>query len=48
MQLALTSPEDTIIVGFNVVPDDKARSLAEARGVEGALRDLEAKLAGPK
>ena len=27
--MALTSPEDTIIVGFNVVPDDRARALAE-------------------
>src|SRR5262249_46649071 len=27
--LALTSPEDTIIVGFNVVPDDRAHALAE-------------------
>jgi translation initiation factor IF-2 len=34
VQLALTSPEDTIIVGFNVVPDDRARSLAEERGVQ--------------
>ena len=25
VQLALTSPQDTIIVGFNVVPDDRAR-----------------------
>jgi translation initiation factor IF-2 len=32
--LALTSPDDTIIVGFNVVPDDRARSLAEERGVQ--------------
>ncbi|MBY0528143.1 MAG: translation initiation factor IF-2 [Gemmataceae bacterium] len=32
--LALTSPDDTIIVGFNVVPDDRARALAEERGVE--------------
>ena len=32
--LALTSPEDTIIVGFNVVPDDRARALAEERGVQ--------------
>ena len=29
VQLALTSPQDTIIVGFNVVPDDRARALAE-------------------
>jgi translation initiation factor IF-2 len=32
--LALTSPDDTIIVGFNVVPDDRARALAEERGVQ--------------
>ncbi len=32
--LALTSPGDTIIVGFNVVPDDRARALAEDRGVQ--------------
>jgi translation initiation factor IF-2 len=34
VQLALTSPEDTIIVGFNVVPDDAAKSLAEERGIQ--------------
>jgi len=33
VQLALTSPEDTIIVGFNVVPDDRALTLAEEKGV---------------
>jgi translation initiation factor IF-2 len=33
VQLALTSPLDTMILGFNVVPDDRARSLAEERGV---------------
>jgi translation initiation factor IF-2 len=33
VQLALTSPEDTIIVGFNVVPDDRAMALAEEKGV---------------
>ena len=32
--LALTSPEDTIIVGFNVVPDDRALALAEEKGVK--------------
>jgi translation initiation factor IF-2 len=32
--LALTSPEDTIIVGFNVVPDERARALAEERGIQ--------------
>ena len=31
VQLALTSPEDTIIVGFNVVPDDRALRLAEEK-----------------
>jgi translation initiation factor IF-2 len=34
VQLALTSPEDTIIVGFNVIPDDRAKQLAEERGVQ--------------
>lgn len=34
VQLALTSPEDTLIVGFNVVPDERARSLAEERGIQ--------------
>jgi len=34
VQLALTSPEDTLILGFNVVPDDRARALAEERGVQ--------------
>jgi translation initiation factor IF-2 len=33
VQLALTSPEDTLIVGFNVVPDNAAKELAESRGV---------------
>lgn len=32
--LALTSPEDTLIIGFNVVPDDRARTLAEEKGVQ--------------
>lgn len=32
--LALTSPEDTLIVGFNVVPDERARALAEEKGVQ--------------
>ncbi|HLN26388.1 MAG TPA: translation initiation factor IF-2 [Gemmataceae bacterium] len=34
VQLALTSPEDTIIVGFNVVPDGRAKALAEERGIQ--------------
>ncbi|MCS6851899.1 MAG: translation initiation factor IF-2 [Gemmataceae bacterium] len=33
VQLALASPEDTIIVGFNVVPDDRAQALAEEKGI---------------
>jgi translation initiation factor IF-2 len=31
--LALTSPENTILVGFNVTADDAALALAEARGI---------------
>ncbi|NBR04617.1 MAG: translation initiation factor IF-2 [Planctomycetes bacterium] len=34
VQLALASPDDTIIVGFNSVPDDRARSLAEEKGIQ--------------
>jgi translation initiation factor IF-2 len=34
VQLALTSPRDTIILGFNVVPDDRALISAEERGVQ--------------
>jgi translation initiation factor IF-2 len=34
VQLALTSPEDTIIVGFNVVPDDRGKALAEEKGIQ--------------
>ncbi len=34
VQLALTSPDDTLILGFNVVPDDGARALADERGVK--------------
>jgi translation initiation factor IF-2 len=34
VQLALTSPEDTLIVGFNVVPDNEARALADERGIQ--------------
>ena len=33
VQLALASPEDTIVVGFNVVPDDMAMKLAEERDI---------------
>jgi translation initiation factor IF-2 len=34
VQLALTSPKDTIIVGFNCVPDDDALRMAEEKGVQ--------------
>ncbi|HEX4591205.1 MAG TPA: translation initiation factor IF-2, partial [Gemmataceae bacterium] len=34
VQLALTSPLDTIIVGFNTTPDDDALRLAEERGIQ--------------
>jgi translation initiation factor IF-2 len=34
VQLALTSPRDTIIVGFNAVPDDDALRLAEEKGIQ--------------
>jgi translation initiation factor IF-2 len=42
--LALTSPDNTIIVGFNVVPDDGARALAEEKGVQVRLYDIIYKL----
>ena len=32
--LALASPEDTMIVGFNAVPDDRALALAEEKGLK--------------
>jgi translation initiation factor IF-2 len=34
VQLALTSPEDTLIVGFNVTADDAALKLAEERHIQ--------------
>jgi translation initiation factor IF-2 len=34
VQLALTSPRDTIIVGFNTTPDDDALRLADERGIQ--------------
>jgi translation initiation factor IF-2 len=40
VQLALTSPEDTLIVGFNVVPDDRAQALAEEKGVQVRQYDI--------
>jgi translation initiation factor IF-2 len=38
--LALTSPGDTLIVGFNVVADDRARALAEEKGIPIRLYDI--------
>ncbi|MBI1832664.1 MAG: translation initiation factor IF-2 [Planctomycetes bacterium] len=32
--LALASPEDTMIVGFNAVPDDRALAFSEERGIK--------------
>jgi translation initiation factor IF-2 len=40
VQLALTSPKDTIIVGFNVVPDDRAKTLAEEKGIQIRQYDI--------
>jgi translation initiation factor IF-2 len=40
VQLALTSPSDTIIVGFNVVPDERALALAEDKGVQIRQYDI--------
>ena len=34
VQLAMTSPEDTIILGFNVAPDGEAKQMADERGIE--------------
>ena len=39
VSLALTSPEDTLVIGFNVTPDDAALRLAEARGI--SLREYQ-------
>ncbi len=44
VDLALASPEDTIIVGFNVVPDDNAISLADDRGIQIREYDIIYKL----
>jgi translation initiation factor IF-2 len=40
VQLALTSPLDTLIVGFNVVPDDRAKALAEDKGIQIRQYDI--------
>src|SRR5439155_15189667 len=39
VQLALTSPEDTLVIGFNVTADDAALKLAEDRGI--SLREYQ-------
>jgi translation initiation factor IF-2 len=44
VQLALASPENTLIVGFNVVPDERARAMAEDRGVQIREYDIIYKL----
>src|SRR5206468_4713070 len=38
--LALTSPQDPLIGGFNVGPDDRARALAEEKGVKVLQYDI--------
>jgi translation initiation factor IF-2 len=38
--LTMASPEDTLIVGFNVVPDDRAMALAEEKGVKIRQYDI--------
>ncbi|MBX9680814.1 MAG: translation initiation factor IF-2 [Gemmataceae bacterium] len=40
VQLALTSPEDTMVVGFNAVPDDRALVLAEEKGIKIGEYDI--------
>jgi translation initiation factor IF-2 len=44
VQLALTSPDDTLVVGFNVVPDDNAMKLAEEKSVKIQQYDIIYKL----
>jgi translation initiation factor IF-2 len=44
VQLALASPEDSIILGFNVVPDDRAQRLADEKGVQIRQYDIIYKL----
>lgn len=44
VQLALASPEDTLIIGFNVVPDDDARRMADAQGIQVKLYEIIYKL----
>src|SRR5260370_18523075 len=44
INLALASPEDTLVVGFNAVPADRARALAEEQGVQIRQYDILFKL----
>ena len=44
VSLALTSPENTLVIGFNVVPDDQARALADERGIQIREYDIIYKL----
>jgi translation initiation factor IF-2 len=44
VQLALASPQDTLILGFNVVPDDRAMALADERGISIREYDIIYKL----
>jgi translation initiation factor IF-2 len=44
VQLALASPQDTLVLGFNVVPDERAMSLAEQHGIKIREYDIIYKL----
>ena len=44
VMLALTSPEDTLVIGFNVTADDAALKLAEERGISIREYDIIYKL----
>lgn len=44
VQLALASPEDTLIIGFNVVADDDARRLADEKNIQMKMYDIIYKL----
>ena len=38
--MALADASDAVIIGFNVAPDERARSAAEDRGVQIRLYDI--------
>jgi translation initiation factor IF-2 len=44
VQLALAAPESTLIVGFNVVPDDRAKALADEKAIQIRQYDIIYKL----